>query len=725
MPIEYAAVFGHKNFLIDIVTEIEERKVKEGELVNIKFIVEDILNIIPQMKVNFFDIMDNKHEIKCTLLCIAAISGNEKLVEWILSNSLPAKEYSYPTPLHCAIIEGNTEIAKILLRYKYTQYLDKKFSSLNNVSHLHLASYCGNIELVKMMLEMDRKILGGVPRLLHPINVAAYEGHKDVVEILLDHHFRNLPPDCPSWYYVPFDYTLDNLVEEIMQLGKRASQDEASDLFLMALKENNSKLARTLMPILFYSFHRGSYSQSPSSPHLKIPKVTGNRTRTSDPWLSRADYDSDWLNKTIKYREHTPKGDLQENDERLKYIVNWDYPNKPLCRILFPPGACYASQFTEMICYNGDMEIAKMSGLDFYPADSFVAGIRGHLELGKYLIEVGKTFHNGDVGTAFLNGVCLSGNVGLMRICLKTMQLKPGAALYKAACCGRLKAVRELLKRGVNINEFFTYHGMERHTALHGASQNGHLHVVRELINRGADINARIATDPAIIVEERKLLEGFSSWIVNTLTPFTPLQRAISTRQFSVARELINAGAILQGKQDNNMNTNIEDVTTLFYAVRLGAADIVGLCLRRGNYKLVRVRHFLCIAAYYGHLEVAKVLIPFLMREKGKLIGDYYLNCAIEGGHVNMAKLLIENGATVDNCLNMKETNIWGIDEPIATFSSVHTAVDNGHVEMVQFLLEQGVRVDLKKTSKKWGGETRTLLYSAINQQWKDSGGSI
>lgn len=764
MAIEYAAIFGHKDFLIAVVTEIEEMKTSKDK-VDKKFvqdIVADILDIGPKLKLKFSDIMNHWLEIDRTLLGFASRLGNERLVEWILLNSMPSMDNSDPPALHFAFIEGHTAIAKLLIRLPVTQNPRNEF-----FPSIHLAAHLGDAELVQMILEKNGENQSWSQEEIHPLNVAAYEGHKCVVETLLNYHFYNL---CASCRDIPPPYTLTKLVEEIVQLGKRANNDGAPDLFLMALKENNNKLARILMTILYYSCEENkdlsTHHYTFPLPHFCMPTPEAyniNIHNVCDPWLGKQKYksNSEWLIKTINTREHRPERDTQEDEHKKE---GQDYsnttipyiPGKSLNRVLSTKkrDLSYLTAIPRMICYNGDIEIAKMSGLKYSPADAFVAGLRGHVELAKMLIAAGCSidtssydfYYNfeeaneiGDIGTAFLNGACVSGNVELVRICLETMQLKPGGALYKAACSGQLEVVKELLKFGADKNENFSY-GKEKHTALHGAAQNGHLNVVRELIKRNASVNSRITPNPDHTFVGQESLTGTyhlqspnGEYVpMNYLIPFTPLQLALSTRQFSVARELISAGASLKyhphtKKEKEHVmhvmeedSSEHEDITTLYYAVSRGAEDIVRICLRSDNYSFANLNHLLCIAAYYGHWKVVKALLPQLTGNNGKLSSNS-LNFAIEGGHLSIVRMLMENGATFNECLNMKPTSLRGVNQYISTPSSIHKAVERGDVKMVEFLLGQGVSANF--TPKQHA--EHSLLSKAVIQQHSDSGGTI
>ena len=98
-------------------------------------------------------------------------------------------------------------------------------------------------------------------------------------------------------------------------------------------------------------------------------------------------------------------------------------------------------------------------------------------------------------------------------------------ALIRAAGNGHTEVIRELLKAGVNLDE----------AALMGAALNGHTKVIKELLKAGADIEAR-----------------------NNIFGETALMGAAHHGQTEAIRELLKAGA------DKRTSTNDDDGLTAF-----------------------------------------------------------------------------------------------------------------------------------------------------------------
>lgn len=98
----------------------------------------------------------------------------------------------------------------------------------------------------------------------------------------------------------------------------------------------------------------------------------------------------------------------------------------------------------------------------------------GHFEVAQFLIEQGADIH---FARSDLHGNFIPG--------------RGQTALWWAANQGCLPLVKELLKRGADINAPDHYGG----TPLTTAASSGHLEVVRYLVEQGADLHAKLTTD--------------------------------------------------------------------------------------------------------------------------------------------------------------------------------------------------------------------------------------
>jgi ankyrin repeat protein len=91
-------------------------------------------------------------------------------------------------------------------------------------------------------------------------------------------------------------------------------------------------------------------------------------------------------------------------------------------------------------------------------------------------------------------------------------------------------------------------------------------------------------------------------------------------------------------------------------------------------------------AARYGHVEIIKLLISQGLTIDDLKLSNSSLTIAAFGGYYNVIELLISNGLTVQDV--RRDNN-----------SALKTAVSNGKLSMIRFLLSQGLTADdLKET---------------------------
>jgi len=157
----------------------------------------------------------------------------------------------------------------------------------------------------------------------------------------------------------------------------------------------------------------------------------------------------------------------------------------------------------------------------------------------------------------------------------------------------------------------------------------------------------------------------------------SPLHLAVITRQVDVVRRLMCAGARLD-LQDQTGNTPLHN------ACRLGFEDVVRTLLTPVRYE----------ETYQNSYEIPPQYIPGDLEAKN-YDGLTCLHLASIGGHMNVMRLLLHNGANVNAAEGKGGRTV------------LHLAADWGHGDMMKFLLE---RRDILIDAKTYAGLTPLVL---------------
>lgn len=183
---------------------------------------------------------------------VAAVAGSRRMMKWILHSPLcPDSSYSQQSYTLAIIVNRPREFLQLFPHYPKCQGLRvRDRNSGFDIDILTLAACGGNVEAMRIALERreGRQYAlhpGYFCHSHHPLYVAARCGHREVVEILLESILlhtsplltqlvtssaSSLPPS-PSTTTFPSStspssslYTLHELIEEVMELGKRIAR---------------------------------------------------------------------------------------------------------------------------------------------------------------------------------------------------------------------------------------------------------------------------------------------------------------------------------------------------------------------------------------------------------------------------------------------------------------------------------------------------------------------
>ncbi len=289
--------------------------------------------------------------------------------------------------------------------------------------------------------------------------------------------------------------------------------------------------------------------------------------------------------------------------------------------------------------------------------------------------------------------------------------------IHLAAYLGDVEKTKSLIEDGVDINS----QDENGYTPLHRAAQSGSIEVAQLLIASGADVNTKGLLGRAPLHEAARsglkdvielllvhgakvnekttqnVYEGDLSW---NYWPAGATPLFFSTYYPDVVEILLEHGA-----EVNVINDAKESI--IDEAIYHGNRKVVELLIASGVN--INIHH----AAYIGALEKVRSLIEdgSNINTKEKAGGRTPLHRAVEGGHKEVIKLLLENEADINIKNNSGETPLKNavklgyreIAELLISSSAdinvfdkngkslLHVAASSGRKDMVELLLNCGI----------------------------------
>ncbi|UJR15901.1 hypothetical protein I4U23_002824 [Adineta vaga] len=293
------------------------------------------------------------------------------------------------------------------------------------------------------------------------------------------------------------------------------------------------------------------------------------------------------------------------------------------------------------------------------------------------------------------------------------------SGFLRAARAGNLEKVLEYLRSSVDINTS-NANGLN---ALHLASKEGHVNIVQELLSRGANVNAatkkgNTALHIASLAGQEEVVKLLVKYNANincqSQNGFSPLYMAAQENHIEVVKFLLANGA--------NQSLATEDgFTPLAVSLQQGHDKVVAILLENDS-KGSKVRlPALHIAAKKNDTKAAALLLqgdtqPDLNYKEGGFVncttksGFTPLHIAAHYGNLEVAQLLIARGADVNYAASQNITPLhvaskWGKENLVKLLleksaqidaktkdglTPLHCAARSGHDQVVDLLLESG-----------------------------------
>lgn len=324
------------------------------------------------------------------------------------------------------------------------------------------------------------------------------------------------------------------------------------------------------------------------------------------------------------------------------------------------------------------------------------AAAAGHTPRARYLLQLGadRDFSDDEKGFTALHHAALSGFEDTVQLLLDegidvaAQALDLGTPLHVAALKGRVNVLNLLLKFRADPNA--ESHAVGR--PLHCACAAGDLETVSALLANSADVNANVTFDFRPL--DPSLVAGSRHWLTRSWK-CQPLFVATSLSAKNIVLKLLDVGAAIDRKAHARPISNVSlrssekallpepfseaGANPLLASVMNNALDITRMLLGRGAFGKDDVAA-VTWAAREGRrhgLELLLEHVPSPDSEDG-VIGTP-LMAAVIGGHVDLARYLLDVGASINF-----------LTSPKFGSSALHNAVHFNQLEMVNRLLDWG-----------------------------------
>ena len=315
-----------------------------------------------------------------------------------------------------------------------------------------------------------------------------------------------------------------------------------------------------------------------------------------------------------------------------------------------------------------------------------------NIDIVRYLVESGADVNNRDnKGLTPLHYAVQKKNIDIVRYLVES-----GAAVNNRTRDGLTPLQEAVQKKNIDIVRYLVESGADVNnrdnkglTPLHYAVQKKNLDTLRYLVESGADINYRTMGgfspfQEAVLKENldivRYLVESGAD--INCITSFgsTPLHYAVLEENLDIVRYLVESGA------DINYITSVGS-TPLHYAVLEENLNIVRYLVESGadvNYKTSSRLTPLHYAVQEENIDILRYLIESGADVNSKDNEAFTpLHYAVPKENLDIVRYLVESGADV-NCSTLKK------------LTPLHYAAKTKNLDIVRYLVESGADINYR-----------------------------
>ncbi|TKR72642.1 hypothetical protein L596_020059 [Steinernema carpocapsae] len=620
---------------------------------------EQMLKLMYKLKANS-NILDKDDK---TALHVAAEMGHTHVVESLIDKfggSIRARTKDGSTLLHIAALSGHATTALAFLKRGVPLYMPNKRGALG----LHSAAAAGFNDVVRMLISKGTNVDIRTKDNYTALHVAVQSGKASVVEALLgfgaDVHVHGGVIGETALHVAAALQGADGVecAQMLLKSGAQPNvpQFDGETCLHIAARSGNKDMIKLL---LYEDAHPRITSKNDESPLHVAAKF--------------CHYDAvDLILGHLSERLIPAEVKEFVNARTDEGMTSVHYAAMILPNQLHYPGED-AKLINALIEYGGQVEIQTNANMETAMHLAARSGNEAVLlamvnKIGAGTVQIVQNKQSKN-GWSPLLEACARGHAGVAQILLQhharidVFDENGRTALHLAASNGHIQLTYLLLKNKAFVNS----KSKTGEAPLHLAAQNGHVKVVNVLVqDHGASLEAI------------------------TLDNQTALHFAARCGQLAVSQTLLALGANPNARDDKGQ-------TPLHLAAENDYPDVVKLFLKmkqnnRAVLTAIDQNGFTCahIAAMKGSLAVVKELMmidkAMVIHAKTKTMEATTLHMASAGGHQNIVKILLENGA------NAEDENAHGM-------TALHLGAKNGFVS----ILEAFDKNLWKKCSRKTG----------------------